>query len=113
MVRQKTFELVTSYVLLYENSRNPHILRKQSILSFIKENTTVYVDIIRGDEVKRLADNIITAGIKSPDAHHVACAILGNANYFITTDNRLLKFQSNQISVLDPTTFIRQLEDLS
>lgn len=111
MIRQKKLELVASYVLLYENSRNPYETRKNIILEFVKENISSYVDIDRGDEVKALADEIIATGIKTADAHHVACAILGCADYFLTTDNRLLKYSTNRIVLLDPVSFIRQQED--
>ncbi len=111
MIRDKRFELVTSYVLLYENSRNPHETRRNSILSFIKENTAYYVNIEKGEEIKSLADEIIATGVKTADAHHVACAIIGSAEYFLTTDKRLLKYQTNRITLIDPTSFIRELED--
>ena len=111
MIRDKRFELVTSYVLLYENSRNPHETRKNTILSFIKENKAYYVDIEKGEEIKSLADEIISTGVKTADAHHVACAIIGGAEYFLTTDNRLLRYRTNRITLMDPTSFIRQLED--
>ena len=111
MIRDKHFELVTSYVLLYENSRNPHETRRNTILSFIKENTAFYVDIEKGEEIKSLADEIKATGVNTADAHHVACAIIGGAEYFLTTDSRLLKYRTNRITLMDPTSFIRQLED--
>ena len=112
MIREKRFELVTSYVLLYENSRNPHEVRRNSILKFIKENNACYVGIENGVKIKSLADEIIATGVKTADAHHVASAIIGNATYFLTTDNRLLKYHTDRISLIDPTSFIRQLEEL-
>ena len=112
MIREKRLELVASYVLLYENSRNPHEMRRNIILDFVKDNISFYVDTDRGEEVKSLADAIIATGIKTADAHHVACAIIGKADYFLTTDNRLLKYNTDRIVVLDPVTFIRQLEEL-
>ena len=113
MIRNNRFELVTSYVLLYENSCNPHETRRNTILSFIKENNSNYVGIEKGDEIKSLADEIIATGVKTVDAHHVACAIIGGAEYFLTTDNRLLKYHSDRITLLDPSSFIRQMEELS
>ena len=104
-------ELVASYVLLYENSRNPHEARRNFIFDFVKDNISSYVDIDRGDDVKSIADGIIATGIKTADAHHVACAIIGGADYFLTTDKRLLKYSTNRIVLLDPVSFIRQLED--
>ena len=111
MIRIKRFELVASYVLLYENSRNPHETRRNIIYNFIKENVSSYIDIDRGNEVKSIADEIIATGVKVADAHHVASAIIGNAAYFLTTDNRLLKYNTNRIVLLDPVSFIRHLEE--
>ena len=75
MIQRKMLELVASYVLLYENSRNPHEARRNFIFDFVKENISSYVDIDRGDEVKSIADGIIATGIKTADAHHVACEL--------------------------------------
>ena len=35
-------------------------------------------------------------GVKSMDALHVACAILAGSDFFITTDDRLLKYQTEK-----------------
>ena len=43
------------------------------------------------------------------DAHHVASAIIAGCDYLVTTDDRLLKFKSNQITILDPIDFIKQV----
>ncbi len=110
LIRDKRFKLVTSYVLLYENSRNPYEIRRNSILTFIKENSTIYVDIEKSAEVKVLADEITLTGIKAADAHHVAGAIIGGASYFLTTDNRLLKYRTDRIALINPLSFIYKLE---
>ena len=47
---------------------------------------------------------------KDRDALHVSCAIEGGADYFITTDIRLLKFSSDEIKIVDPIDFIKLLE---
>ena len=111
MIQLKQLDLVASYVLLYENSRNPHETRRNIIYNFIKENVSSYIDIDRGNEIKSIADEIIATGVKVTDAHHVASAIIGNADYFLTTDNRLLKYNTNRIVLLDPVSFIRHLEN--
>ena len=49
-------------------------------------------------------------GIKEKDAYHVACAIKAECNYFVTTDDRLLKFQSEKIKLVTPGEFIRRME---
>lgn len=110
MVRDKSIELAASYVLLYENSRNPYELRKLTIRDFVRENATEYIDVDRSDEVKLFADDIITTGVKTADAHHVACAILSDCDFFLTTDDRLLKYKTDKLRVIDPTEFIRDWE---
>ena len=53
-------------------------------------------------------------GVKFKDACHVAAAIYGACNYFITTDDRLLKYQSDQIILLSPIDFVslKEVSDL-
>ncbi len=110
MIRKNDLELVSSYVLIYENSKNPHELRKDIIYNFIKSNISKYIDIDSAEDVKSLADEIILTGVKVADAYHVACAILAESDYFLTTDKRLLKYKTNKIKILDPIDFLKELE---
>jgi predicted nucleic acid-binding protein len=57
-----------------------------------------------------MAKEIMTTGIKAADAVHVACAIAGNCDYFITVDRRLLKYQDKRIIICSPIELINQLE---
>ena len=110
MVKDKELDLVSSYVLAYENSRNPVESKKNSIGRFVKENRIEYVDVDRAGAVKAIADDIIATGVKTADAYHTACAILSGCDYMITTDDRLLKYKSDKIRIVDPTEFIRETE---
>ena len=107
MIKNREIELASSYVLTYENSRNPHEMRRKTIRGFIKNHASVFIDVDSGDEIKALADKIISTGVKTADAYHVACAILSESDYFLTTDDRLLKYQSDKIRIADPVEFIR------
>lgn len=49
-------------------------------------------------------------GVKEKDAYHVACAIIAQCRYFITTDDRLLKYHSQDIYLVTPGEFIRRME---
>ena len=111
-IKEGKIKLVSSYVLLYENSKNPHEIRKRTIYSFIKENidTFVYADI--ADKVKEKADAIIETGVKTVDSYHIACAIISKSDYFITTDDRVLKYKTNEIKILDPIQFIKEMEEI-
>ena len=108
MVRNHKLELVSSYVLMYENSKNPYEMRRNAIKNFVKEHTSIYIDVDRGDTVKALADEIIFTGVKTADAYHVACAILAGSDCFLTTDDRLLRYRTDKIMMMNPTEFIQQ-----
>lgn len=49
-------------------------------------------------------------GVKMKDAYHIACAILSSCDYFLTTDDRLLKYNTSEIQMANPLEFVRRLE---
>ena len=110
MVKRGNFDLVTSYMLEYENGKNRFSYKKQAIADFMSAYESYYVGIEKEEEAKVIAGHIMESGVKSADALHVACAILAGSDYFITTDDRLLKFQTEDIQVVTPGEFIRRLE---
>ena len=85
-------------------------MRQNTIREFVKDNVSTFIDINRADEVKVIADEIIATGVKTADAHHVACSILSESDYFLKTDDRLLKYKTDRIRLVDPTEFIREWE---
>ena len=104
------FELTSSYMLDYECSRNPHEMRRATIRSFLDKNTVVYLDEATYKmQVDELAKEIAATGVKSVDAIHTACAILANCDYLLTTDDRLLKYKSERIEIIDPIEFIKRI----
>ncbi len=73
-------------------------------------NESYYVDKDKSGQALEIAEEIQKTGVKNIDALHVACAILAESSYFITTDDRLLKYQSEKIEIVTPGEFIRRLE---
>lgn len=110
MIRQEQIELVTSYILDFENSNNRSIQKKQTIEKFMKEYASLYVSNKNEKEIARIANAIMETGVKEKDAYHVACAVIAECNYFVTTDDRLLKYQSEKIELVTPGEFIRRME---
>ena len=106
LIREKKIELVTSYVLFYENSKNPHPNRSDAIFNFFK-NATQHVDSSNNNAVLESAKQIQSAGIKTADACHIACAELTGCDYFLTTDDRILKYKSEKIVIMNPIQFIQ------
>ncbi|HLP45480.1 MAG TPA: hypothetical protein VK186_22750 [Candidatus Deferrimicrobium sp.] len=103
-------ELAWSYILDYENECNPFEERKNSIK---KWKDLAVTDIEETEWIINKARFIMELGIKSKDALHVACAIALKCNYFLTTDELLIKKLENfqEIAVINPLHFISLKEE--
>ena len=110
-IQEGIYDLIGSYILDYEVSRNPFDMRKNSITSFIQRNMKGYVGPERDGSVSFIASDIMKTGVKEKDALHVASAIYAKCTYFISTDKRLLKYRSDQIRLVSPIDFIMETED--
>ena len=111
LIREQKLELATSYVLLAENYANPFPLKQSSIKSFIDTNSTFFISRQLQEAVQEKATLFMKTGIKYADACHVACAILANCDYFITTDRRLLRFQTDDLKLITPVDFVNLEEE--
>lgn len=110
MIKKRKIDLATSYVLWYENSQNPYETKRISIGEFLQKNSVEYIDTDRADEIRLKAEEIMKTGIKTKDAYHIACAIRSSCDCFLTTDDRLLKYRTSEIQIMNPIDFIRRLE---
>ncbi|MBP3796266.1 MAG: hypothetical protein J6I46_00645 [Ruminococcus sp.] len=109
LITEGKLELVYSYMSRYENAQNPFEIRRNTISQFFK-NASVYVDETNAVIIINKAREIMQTGVKTKDAIHVSCAIFAKAEYFLTTDVRLLKYKSNEIKIMNPIDFINELE---
>lgn len=102
-------ELTWSYILDYENAANP-FEEKSSAIEFWKNYAIV--DITETPEILKMAEYIKEKGIKSKDALHIASAIAAKCDYFLTTDDSILRNLSSfeEIHVLDPIGFVRSTD---
>ena len=106
MIRQKQIELVTSYVLDFENSNNRSIQKRMAIEKFMKDYATLYVSNKHSDKFAEIADSIMETGVKEKDAYHVACALMAECDYFVTTDDRLLYYRPPGFTVVSPGKYL-------
>jgi len=108
-ISENVIELVWSYILEYENEQNPFIERKEAIKEW--KNLAV-IDIEENEIILKKAKELMKIGLKSKDALHIACAIEGKAEYFLTTDDKILKKGKHikEIKIIDPLEFIKILE---
>jgi predicted nucleic acid-binding protein len=103
LVKMRRLELVWSFVLIYENEMNPHTNKKHTIRSFAK-NAAIRVHV--SGSITNAAKKHQQNGIKELDALHIACAVSAKADYFITTDKKLLKYRTNAIRIVNPHDFL-------
>ena len=111
LIKEKKLELIASYMLRYECSKNPFEMRRDTIFNFMQENAVGYVGDNRKREIEVKAAEIMKTGVKFKDACHVASAIYAGCEYFISTDTRLLKYDTQEIKMVTPIEFIMEMED--
>ena len=106
LVKYKSVALYYSFMSLIENDDSPFEENKEYIIDYIEINATGFVGTKRFDEIELLADEIMKTGIKKKDATHLACAIIAECDYFITTDKRVLKYLTDKIKIMNPIGFV-------
>ena len=102
-------ELAWSYILDLENAANPFEERRAAVGMWRRRGV---VDVEETPDLLDNARSLAALGIQSKDALHVACAVEAGCDYFVTTDDALLKKLSGytQIVAVDPTAFVRSTE---
>lgn len=107
-IRSGRLQLVWSYILDYENNKNPYQERKERI-----RNWKMYAvsDIQESSELLKAANFLNQKGIQKIDCLHIACAILSKCEYFLTTDDGILKCGKmvDNIKIDDPIGFIKEV----
>ena len=102
------YTLIWSYVLDYENSCNPFAERRIQIARWRAYSQK---DIIESEDVIAIAKSIHQHGLKNMDSLHIACAINADTDYFLTTDDGILKKAEliSDVKITDPIGFIKQV----
>jgi predicted nucleic acid-binding protein len=105
LVLNHNVDLVWSYALKYENSRNIGEAKRTAIARWEK----LSVEFVgKSDSLVALAHEIETTGIKPFDALHIACAVTAHCDYLITVDKRMTKYHDNSIVICNPIDFINR-----
>lgn len=107
-IKEGKIELVWSYILDYENSFNPSE-DKQNIIN--EWRIYAVIDISETSSIVGFANELQKINIKSKDALHIACAVEGKCDYFLTTDTFILKkasqiYEKLNIYIKNPIDFI-------
>jgi predicted nucleic acid-binding protein len=101
-------ELIWSYILDYENNRNPFQERKDRINGW-KKYATVYIQ--ESNDLIGMANSLNKEGFPKIDSLHIACAVISKCEYFLTTDDKVLKLSTiiKEININDPIGFIKEV----
>ena len=110
LIETRNLEMVVSYALVFENSRCPNPAAKEYNLGFMRRNCVQYIGPDKIDSLKPLVEEIMSKGIKMPDATHIVCAIEGKCDYLITADDKMLKYKDPRIKIISPTEMLYLME---
>ena len=104
-IKDRKIELAWSYVLDYENQANPFEERRFTVARWGNE---AVVDVEETAAVLHQAREIANRGLRAKDALHVACAVAAGCDFFLTTDDVVVKRMRgfSEIVVMDPAQFI-------
>ena len=104
-IRDGEIQMVWSYILDYEVSKIPFQDRREAIEPWYGLASQV---VTTGSDTILESAHILQNkyGFKKYDALHVACAISAGCDYFVTTDDKLLKSHVTEISIVNPIDLI-------
>lgn len=107
-IRAGSLDLVWSYVLDYENSKNPF---EERIKQVHKWRSLSSIQVQASDKIIEASNYFMSIDMRKFDALHIACAIEGECDYFLTTDDKVLN-KNNKIegiTIIDPFGFIKEM----
>ena len=121
LIEKEAYELVWSFILEYENSRNPFMERRvhiQAISSLCK------VVVNPNNKIRDMAKEIISmSNAKDKDALHLAAAVYSECDCFLTCDDNFLRtIERNKsslketiglIKLYNPIDFLRKEMDIN
>ena len=88
MISEGRFDLINSFALEYENSKNPDIENMLKISDLLGYSTDY---ISRNEGILDRSLELEKYGLMGMDAVHIACAEKAKADFFVTCDNNLIK----------------------
>ncbi len=103
LVEMGDTELVSSYILEYENSRNRFVDRRKWVESKL-QLATFYQEM--NAEIAERGRALQEQGLGAIDALHVASAEAAGTDYFLTCDDRLIRRYQGSLNLVTPANFI-------
>ena len=108
-IKDGLYGLVWSYILDYENGRNPYEEKRRAISPWRKIASECISE--ESEEILIFAESLSEKGIKTYDALHLACSVSANCDYYLTTDKKLINTPIPEIKILNPVIFVNEMEE--
>ena len=108
-IREGVYELVWSYILDYENGKNPYQEKRLAIAPWKKIASSCIEK--ETESLLLFADTLALKGIKTYAARHIACAVAAGCEYYLTTDKKLLNTPVQEIRIVNPIIFVSEMEE--
>jgi predicted nucleic acid-binding protein len=105
LIVEGKIDFVWSYVLEFENSKNPFLEKRNTILAF---KPYAIETVHPNPAIESMANTLQNKGVKAYDSLHIACAIFSGCDYFLTVDKKVLNKSSDEIKITDPVIFLNQ-----
>lgn len=105
--------ILGSDVLLFEIGKIK-AYDKRRALSLAFDKAVKEIVFVNETVTLRTAEIMSVSNIRLMDATHLACAEFGNADIFLTTDDKLIKACKNlnlQFRVLNPVTYFKEVTE--
>ncbi|MEW6607354.1 MAG: PIN domain protein [bacterium] len=107
-IRAGKFQLCWSYILDYENNKNPFAERKRQISRWKRYAVS---DVSENSAILKKANLLNRKGFQKIDSLHIACAVYQRCKYFLTADDKILKKADvdKEIKIIDIFSFIKEV----
>ena len=99
LIEKRIIAIVSSDVLVYENSRNPYSERQIFVTSVLRKARVIQT---LNDSLAKRAQEIEVMGIQGLDALHLARAERLKVDYFVTCDERMIRKYTGTVVVINP-----------
>ena len=111
-IKQGEYELVSSYMLEYENSQNPDSMKRISIKKYLDEYSSYIVPVARKEKLQPKINELMENNLSYKDATHLAAAIFAKCEYLLTTDIKFQRrYKGEEIKILNPLEFANLEEE--
>lgn len=107
-IKEGLYSLVWSYIMDYENGRNPYEEKRRAISPWKQIASECILE--ETEDILIFAESLSEKGIKTYDDFHIACAVYAKCEFYLTTDKKLLNTPVPEIKIVDPIKFVNEME---